>query len=362
LVKLIVDGKGPEMRAIVYHGPHDLRVERVPDAAIKDPGDVVVATRATSMCGSDLYLYQGEMPDLAVPGTTILGHEVVGEVAAVGPEVTRFQVGDRVTFPFSVSCGSCRACALGLTGHCSTSGKAIYGFRDLAGSHAEYVRVPLADGHLQPVPDTLDDAAAVLLSCNLPAAMIVVDAADVHRDDLVALVGAGPTGLLALQLIVSRTSRPPLVLDRVPHRLDRAAALGGVPVNVDLDPVSGIVEEATKGFGVDIVVEFAGRGDAFDLAASLLRPGGVFAGGGVYRVEDAHPTSLASLFANDLQLRLNGLANVQPRMGQAIRLLEDGAVDASTVFSHRVELSEIPQAAEAFSRREPGFHKMLVHL
>ncbi len=349
------------MRAIVYHGPHDLRFDRVPDPSIEDPRDVVVATSATSMCGSDLYLYQGEMPDLAVPGSTILGHEIVGEIVAVGTKVKRFAVGDRVTFPFSVSCGSCHMCSLGLTGHCLTSDKAIYGFRDLAGSHAEYVRVPLADGHLLSLPDIVDDEAAVLLSCNLPAALIVVDAADVHVDDVVALVGAGPTGLLALQLIVTRTRKPPLVFDRVPHRLDRAAALGGVPINIERDSVGGIVDEATRGLGVDVVIEFAGRGDAFDLATSILRPGGVLAGGGVYRVESAHPTSLALLFANDLQLRLNGLANVQPRMGRALQLLEDGDVDASMVFSHRVELSQMPVAAEAFSRREPGFHKMLVH-
>ncbi len=350
------------MRAIVYHGPHDLRLEEVPDPVIVDPGDVLLATRATSMCGSDLYLYQGEMPDLALPGATILGHEIAGDVVAVGSEVSRFRPGDRVTFPFSVSCGTCRACSLGLTGHCTTSGKAIYGFRGLAGSHAEYVRVPLADGHLRHVPDDVGDDAAILLSCNLPAALIVVDAAAVRPDDVVALVGAGPTGLLALQLLTARTRRPPLVLDRVPYRLERAAELGGEPVNVSVDPVAEIVDAATGGLGVDVVVEFAGRGDAFDLATSILRPGGVLAGGGVYRVETAHPTSLALLFANDLQLRLNGLANVLPVMERAARLVAEGAVDPGTVLSHRVGLADVPVAAEAFSRRERGFHKMLVRV
>jgi len=350
------------MRAVVYHGSHDLRVSTVPDATIEDPGDVIVATAATSMCGSDLYLYQGEMPDLAVIGRTILGHEIVGEVVAVGSDVTRFSSGDRVTFPFSVSCGTCPMCSLGLTGHCSTSGKAIYGFRELAGSHAEFVRVPLADGHLRHVPDVIDDAAAVLLSCNLPAALIVVDAADVHRDDVVAVIGAGPTGLLALQLLTDRLEQPPFVLDRVPYRLDRAASLGGIPIDVETDPVADIIGEATDGLGVDAVVEFAGRGDAFDLATSILRPGGVFSGGGVYRVETAHPTSLALLFANDLQIRLNGLANVLPEIDRAAAAVTEGIVDPDGVFSHHIGLEEIPVAAEAFSRRDDGFHKMLVTL
>ena len=348
------------MRAIVYHGPHDLRVEEVSDPTIQSSDDVIVATAATSMCGSDLYLYQGEMPDLAVVGKTILGHEIVGEVVSAGSDVTRFSAGERVTFPFSVSCGTCRSCLGGLTGHCLTSGKAIYGFRELAGSQAEYVRVPLADGHLRHVPDAVDDAGAVLLSCNLPAAHIAVEAAGVLQSDVVVVVGAGPTGLLALQLLCGRLERPPFVLDRVAHRLERAASLGGVPLNVDTDPVGDVVAEATGGMGADVVIEFAGRGDAFDLATSILRPGGVFAGGGVYRVETAHPTSLALLFANDLQLRLNGLANVLPAIDRSIRLITDGVVDSASVFSHRIDLEGVPHAAEAFSRRDEGFHKMLV--
>ncbi len=348
------------MRAVVYHGPHDLRIAEVPDPTIEEPGDVIVATAATSMCGSDLYLYQGEMPDLAIEGETILGHEIVGEVVTTGGDVSTLSVGDRVVVPFSVSCGSCAMCSMGLTGHCSTSGKAIYGFRGLRGTHAEFLRVPLADGHVRAVPGGVDDAAAVLLSCNLPAAMIVVDAADVSPGDAVAVVGAGPTALLALQLLVPRLERPPLVLDRVAPRLDAAARAGGIPVDVDAADVSEVVGEATGGLGVDVVVEFAGRGDAFDLATSILRPGGVFAGGGVYRVETAHPTALGALFANDLQLRLNGLANVLPAIDAAIGLIEAGAIDPEAVFSHEIGLDGVPDAARAFSRREPGFNKMLV--
>ncbi len=350
------------MRAVVYHGPHDLRVTDVPDPMIADPDDVIVATTATSMCGSDLYLYQGEMPDLAIPGSTILGHEIVGEVVAIGSEVARFSVGDRVTFPFSVSCGTCHMCSLGMTGHCETSGKAIYGFRGLAGSHAEFVRVPMAEGHLRQVPHEVDDAAAVLLSCNLPAALIVVDAAGVQRGDVVAVVGAGPTGLLALQILTDRLERPPFVLDKVPHRLEKAALLGGIPIDVRTEPAADIIAEATGGAGVDAVVEFAGRGDAFDLATSILRPGGVLSGGGVYRVETAHPTSLGMLFANDLQIRLNGLANVLPEIDRAMSLITGGTFDHHVVFSHQVDLEGVPTAAEAFSRREEGFHKMLVTL
>jgi len=131
-------------------------------------------------------------------------------------------------------------------------------------------------------------------------------------------------------------------------------------VNVDGDEVGEIVAEHTGGLGLDVVVEFAGRGDAFDLAAGVLRPGGVLSGGGVYRVETAHPTSLALLFANDLQLRLNGLANVLPFMDRAAALVAEGTVNPATVFSHRVDLDALPDTAAAFSRRDRGFHRMLV--
>ena len=353
------------MRAVVYHGPHDLRVEEVPDPAIEDPRDVIVRTRTASMCGSDLYLYQGEVEEMVAPGRTTLGHEIAAEVVEVGPEVTGFAVGDRVTFPYSVSCGECPTCRLGQTAHCLTSGKAIYGygvaFGDLGGSQAEYVRVPLADGHLRHLPDSVDDATAVFLSCNLPAATIAVDAAAATPGDRVGVVGAGPTGLLALQLLADVVDEPPLVFDSVRHRLDRAAELGGRPVDVAEEDVAAVVEAATDGLGLDAVVEFAGRGAAFDLALSILRPGGVLAGGGVYLEQD-HPTSLFAAYFNNLQLRLNGFANAAMGFDAALAAVESGRIDPTTVISHRVSLEEVPAAAEAFSRREPGFHKMLIEV
>ncbi len=351
------------MRAAVYHGPKHVEVEEVPDPRIEEPTDVIVKTRASSMCGSDLYLYQGEVPDMVTPGHTTLGHEIAAEVVEVGPDVSRFQVGDRVTFPYSVSCGSCFFCRHGQTAHCATSGKAIYGygvaFGDLGGSQAEYVRVPLADGHLEKIPESITDDQAVFLSCNLPAAVIAANAADLASEDRVAIVGAGPTGLLALQLAARITDAPPLVLDRVGYRLDRAQELGGEPMNIDEGDTVARVQEATGGLGVDKVIEFAGRGDAFTLATQILRPGGTLAGGGVYLEQD-HPVSLFTLYFNNLQLRLNGFANAHTAMAEAAQLVEEGAIDPTTVISHRVGLDDVPAAARSFSERDDGFFKMLI--
>jgi threonine dehydrogenase-like Zn-dependent dehydrogenase len=351
------------MRAAVYHGAGDIRIEEVPDPKLEEPTDVIVRTRTASMCGSDLYLYQGEADELVRKGHTTLGHEICGEVVEVGDAVARFRAGERVTFPYSVSCGTCFFCRVGQTAHCETTGKAIYGygvaFGDLGGSQAEYVRVPLADRHLEHVPDDVSDEAAIFLSCNLPAAVIAVAAADIRPTDTVAIVGCGPTGLLALQLARLRSPRRVLAFDRVAHRLERARQLGAETVDVDAtDPVAAAME-ATGGRGVDAVIEFVGRGAAFNLAVSICRPGGVLAGGGVYLERD-HPVSLFDLYFKNLQLRLNGFANAKTAMWEAQRLVQSGAIDPTALLSHRVSLEEFPQAAAAFSRRDPGVLKLLV--
>jgi threonine dehydrogenase-like Zn-dependent dehydrogenase len=351
------------MRAAVYCGPRTVEIREVPDPRIEQPGDAILKMVCASMCGSDLYLYNGEVEELVAPGRTTLGHEICGEVVEVGPDVNRFAVGDRVTFPYSVSCGRCWLCRQGQTAHCQTTGSAIYGygvaFGDLGGSHAEYVRVPLADGQLESVPDDVDDETAVFLSCNLPAAIIALDSAGIGASDSVGIVGCGPTGLLALQLARQQTRGRVLAFDSVPSRLALAKELGAEPIDVDKDPVSDAVAEATSGRGLDVVIEFAGRGAAFDLAVASTRPGGVVSGGGVYLERD-HPVSLFDMFFKNLQLRLNGFANAKTAQWQALQLLAAGVIEPRTVLTDRVSLAELPDAARAFADREDGHLKMII--
>lgn len=355
------------MRAAVYHGPRTVVIEEVPEPTIQDRGDLIVATKFASMCGSDLYLFNGEVADMVTPGHTTLGHEICGNVVEVGPAVTRFVVGDRVTFPYSVSCGRCEACRAGQTAHCLTTGKAIYGFGtafgDVGGSQAEYVRVPHADDHLEHVPDTIADEVAPFLSCNLPAAVIAVDAVDIQPADTVAIVGCGPTGLLALDLL--RRQHPAATiyaLDPVAYRRERAEQLGAIALDAGPSEAEASVETilgATNGLGVHKVVEFAGRGSGFDLAVALARPGATISGGGVYLERD-HPVSLFDMYFKNLQLRLNGFANVKAAQQRSIQLIERNLVDPAAVVTHRIRLEQFPTAAKRFADHEAGFLKMLI--
>jgi threonine dehydrogenase-like Zn-dependent dehydrogenase len=351
------------MRAAVYHGPFDLRVEEVPDARIEEPTDVVVRVRTASMCGSDLYLFGGEVDALVAPGHTTLGHEVCAEVVEVGSEVARVRTGDRVTFPYSVSCGTCANCRMGQTAHCLTTASAIFGygtaFGDLGGTHAEFVRVPLADAHVEVLPDSISDEEAVFLSCNLPAALTVVDAAEIGLDDRVAVVGCGPTGLLALELARARTQREIYAIDPVQYRRDAAAARGAIPIGEHGGDVVAEVLERTGGLGVDRVIEMAGRGPALDTAIAIARPGAIVSGGGVYLERD-HPTSLFDAFFKNLTLRLNGFSNTRPVLWQASQLIEHGIVEPEQLLSHEVRLEDLPAAAKRFASREPGVFKLLI--
>lgn len=189
--------------------------------------------------------------------------------------------------------------------------------------------------------------------------MIAVDAADIEPTDNVAMIGCGPTGLLALDLVRQRTTRQILAFDRVPGQLSGAEKLGARSVNVDTDDADAVVADATAGRGVDKVVEFAGRGDAFNLAVSITRPGGVISGGGVY-LEPAHPVSLFDMYFKNLQIRLNGFSNAKTGQWKAMQLVVNDVIDPTSVLSHRVSLTDFPEAAAAFAAREEGFLKMLI--
>ncbi len=352
------------MKAAIYYGAGDVRCGEVPDPKIQEPTDVILRTKTTSICGSDLYIYNGQMDAIVRKGHTTLGHEIVGIVEEVGKDVKRFKKGDRVTFPYSVSCGYCDFCRVGQTAHCSTSQKAIFGygvvFGDLGGSQAEYVRVPLADNHLEFVPDSISDEQGLFLSCNLPAAIFAVEGGQIQPGDHVVVIGCGPTGLLVLQLASKFSPAKLIALDAIDYRLDHAKRLGAThTVNIEKENVIDRVTELTEGKGADVVLEVAGQGPAFKTAVSIARPGGTISGIGVY-VEQDFGVSLFDMYFKNLTIRLNGFANAKMRMWRAAQLIEKGEIDPSSLLSHTFPLEEVGQAYKTFATRSDHALKMLI--
>jgi len=172
------------MKAAVYYGPEQIRATDIPDATIRQDHEMLVKVTATSICGSDLHLYRGALDPIMDKGKSQTGHELIGEVLAVGKSVGRFRKGDRVSMAYSCSCGHCYMCEVGQTAHCETTQKAVYGFGvpfgNLNGTHAEAMVIPHADAHTILVPGEIPDDAALTLSCNLPSAIVANKLADIQ--------------------------------------------------------------------------------------------------------------------------------------------------------------------------------------
>ncbi|CAB3394521.1 alcohol dehydrogenase catalytic domain-containing protein [Kyrpidia spormannii] len=352
------------MKAAVYKGIRDVGIREKDMPTIQHPDDVIIRVQRTSICGSDLYIYRGDLHETMAPGESGLGHEMVGTVVEVGPSVTRYRVGDRITAAYSVSCGSCPSCRLGMTAHCETTNKAVYGFGrafgNLEGAQAEYLRIPHAEAHTERVPETISDDQAIFLSCNLPAAITGVENAQIQLGDYVGVVGLGTTGQLALRLAANRGAARLFALDRVPARLAKAAQVGAQTIPVSDPNCVEQVWELTAGHGLDVVIEAAGQRDAFDLALQLLRPGGTYSGLGVY-VGGGHPLNIGDVFLRDLRIFTYGFDNTRGHMWPAIRLIERGVIDPATLITHRFTLDQIADAYRLFDQAEDGVIKVAVH-
>jgi alcohol dehydrogenase len=351
------------MKAAIYHGPRDVRVEDVAEPAIRDPHEMLVKMRATSICGSDLHIWHGALEAIMEPGKSRLGHELSGEVVEVGAQVGRFKPGDRVTVAYSASCGECYLCRAGQTAHCETTGKAVYGFGaafgDLNGTQAEYVAIPHADAHAMKVSDQLSDEEILTLSCNLPSALIANRLADVLPGETLAVIGLGPTGLLSLDLALQRGPGRVFAFDPVDHRRAHAGAMDGVE---PLDPGPEALErvrEATGGRGVDKVIEVVGSGESLQLALDVARPGATIAAIGVFTAPEFN-LNLGDVFLRDLSLHMNGFANVQPDMWSAHRLLLEEAVDVEPLFTHRFALEATGEAFGVFGDKQDEVLKVVI--
>ena len=351
------------MKAAVYFGPKDIKATDVDDPELKDDHAVLVEVSATSICGSDLHLYRGALDPIMEKGRSQTGHELIGIVKEIGDSVGKFKPGDRISMGYSCSCGECYMCEVGQTAHCETTQKAVYGFGvpfgDLNGTHSEALILPHADGHAMKVPDAISDAAALTLSCNLPSAIIANNLADIQPGENVALIGCGPTGLMSLDIALSKSAGQVVAFDKTDYRLKVAEAKGATVINTSEEGWQEKALALVDGRGFDKVIEVVGLPETLQMSFDIIRPGGTIAAIGVF-CDQEYNLVLADVFLRDITLHMNGFANVQPFMWEGLRLMERGVLDPSEYFSHDFALKDIDKAYKTFYEQSDNAMKLLI--
>ncbi|MBX3027350.1 alcohol dehydrogenase catalytic domain-containing protein [bacterium] len=342
------------MRAIVFHGPHDVRVDSVPDPSLDDERSAIVRVTRASICGSDLHPYHGVMPML--PGV-VVGHECVGVVEDVGRGVRRFARGDRVIVPGVIGCGDCDCCRRGYVVGCLRTVNKVYGFSpDLPGGQAEAIRVPHADANLFPSPPQLADEQVLFLTDILPTGYYAAENANIRAGQTVAVVGCGPVGLFAIMSAQLFGPARIVAIDRVGYRLEQARLLGAVPVDASREDPRDALLQATNGVGADAVIEAVGAAETVRLAFDLVRIGGVLSVVGVL-LDAEFPFPMGTAFIKDLTFRI-GLVDVPRFVPMLLPLIESGRLDPTSLISHHLPLAEGRHAYELFDQRRDGCLKV----
>ncbi len=338
------------MKAVVYRGEQDVRVEDVPEPELLADDDVIVRVGKAAICGSDLHFYNGRVP--GVFEGTVVGHEFVGTVSAAGPAVTRFAVGDEVVGSFQIACGSCTACTLGRYNHCDDLGVLGYGIfvGDLAGSQAEYVRIPHADLNLHAIPSGMTPEQALFAGDILTTGFYAAGIAPVSPGDSVVVVGAGPVGTFAAMAARSMGASRVVAIDMVPSRLALAESLGAVGINSAERSPSVAVEEVLGG-QADVVIETVGLPPALITAIECCRSGGTVSVIGVH-TEFEWPLPLGNLFTRNITLRFGGSCNVQGWWDVALDAIASGQADPTVIVSHRMPLDEAPEGYRLFEAKQ----------
>jgi threonine dehydrogenase-like Zn-dependent dehydrogenase len=392
------------MKAVAWHGNHDVRVDTVPDPTIEHPTDAIIRVTSTGICGSDLHLYEVLGP--FIDEGDILGHEPMGIVEAVGSEVTQIAPGDRVVIPFNISCGHCFMCDHGLQSQCETTqtreygtGAALLGYTKLygqvPGGQAELLRVPQAQYGPIKVPEGPPDDRFVYLSDVLPTAWQAVEYADVPDGGSLLVLGLGPIGEMCCRIAQHRGVEDVLAVDLVPERLQRARSHGVEAIDLtDQDDLPGFVRERTGGRGPDSVIDAVGmeahgapigklahrlaglmpdavarkvietagidRLSALHASIELVRRGGTISLSGVYGGAIS-PMPLIQMFDKQINMRM-GQANVKRWIEEIMPLLADDAdpLGVDEFATHRVPLDEAPHAYEIFQKKQDGAFKVLL--
>ena len=376
------------MKALVYHGPRNVSVDEVPDPRIEEPLDAVIRITTANICGSDLHPYEGRSD---LEEGMVLGHENMGIVTEVGPGVNRIKVGDRVSVPFNLACGTCRNCNDGFTSAClraNPSGDpgAGYGYPKMGpywGGQAEQLRVPWADFNLLELPEgTEHESDFTMLSDIFPTGYHGTELAMVTPGKSVAVFGAGPVGLMAAYSAVLRGASQVFVVDKEADRLALAEGIGVTPIDFSkVDPVETIMD-GTNGFGVDCGVECVGfqahdpSGQehpelVLDNLVQVVRATGHIGVVGVYVPEDPGAATdgakkgrvafdYGTAFEKGISIG-SGQCPVKRYNRELRDLIIHGRAKPSFIVSHDLPLDGAVDAYESFDARVDGWTKVLLH-
>ncbi|MET9736345.1 zinc-dependent alcohol dehydrogenase family protein [Streptomyces sp. NPDC006458] len=343
------------MKGHVFHGTGQSAWEEVPDPAVKDPTDAIVRVEAVTICGTDLHILKGDVPEVR-PGT-VLGHEAVGEIVEVGRDVRTVRPGDRVLISCISACGRCSYCRRGMYGQCRGGGGWILGHL-VDGTQAEYVRVPYADLSVHPLPGSLASADAVLLADIFPTSYEVgVLNGRVRPGDTVAVVGAGPIGLAAISTARLFSPERIVAVDLAPARLDAARRLGADAVANARENPEQLVADLTDGLGADVVIEAVGVPESFEACTRMVRPGGHVANVGVHGAP-------ATLHLEDLWIKnitiTTGLVDTYSTP-TLLRMATAGRLPTAQLVTHTFPLDRMEEAYDVFARAaETGALKVVL--
>lgn len=330
------------MKALTYQGPGEKSWAEVPTPVVDKPTDAIVRILHTTICGTDLHILKGDVPEVAKD--TVLGHEGVGVIESVGSAVRNFKPGDHVLISCITSCGSCPNCRRQMYSHCADGGWILGHLID--GTQAEYVRIPHADNSLYPVPAGADEEALVMLSDILPTGFeIGVLAGKVKPGDSVVIVGAGPVGMAALLTAQFYSPAMLIVVDGDTNRLEVAQRFGATHV-IDINTQNAVerIFELTQGVGVDVAIEAVGIPASFDTCQSVVAPGGSIANVGVHgKSVELH---LEKLWIQNVTIS-TGLVNTNTTP-MLMKTVQSGKVDAGQLITHRFALNDILEAYEVF--------------
>lgn len=376
------------MRALSYQGPYKVKVVRKADPRIEHGNDAILKVTRAAICGSDLHLLHGLVPDTRVGCT--FGHEFTGVVEEIGPSVRNLRRGDRVVVPFNISCGTCFYCARGLSANCENTNpnsdvaSGVYGYSHVTGGYdggqAEYVRVPFADVGPMKIPDEMEDEEVLFLSDILPTGYQAAEMGEIKGGETVVVLGCGPVGLFAMKSAWLLGASRVIAVDHVEYRLEFARRYAGVET-VNFKKVDDLVEylkEQFEGRGPDVVIEAvgmeaegstlhrmlgmgfmqAGVPVAINWAIHAVRKGGNVSIIGVY----GPPWNLVDIgtaMNKGLTLRMNQ-CNVRRYMPHLLKHIREGRIDAKAIITHRFPLDQAPKAYGIFSDKKDGCVKCVL--